>query len=82
MILEHLKLSLYELLGIGCARTPGPDLAVMTVTTYIVWFEEPLIGILYRLGWSERKPIALIELGEMFDLEDLGLGREGLSWHS
>lgn len=73
MILERLKWSVYEFLGIGCTWTLLADITPMLMTKYIVWFEEPLIGTLYLLGWSGRKPISVIEVEDMFDLRDLDM---------
>jgi hypothetical protein len=82
MNLDRLKWSVFEFLGIGCTATQRADFPAMLMTKYFAWFEEPLIGSIYRLGWSDRKPIALIELDDMFDLEDLGLRRGNISRNS
>jgi hypothetical protein len=47
------------------------DFAVRAKCVYIWYFEEPLIEVFYRLGLSERKPIAMLEVGDLFDVEDL-----------
>jgi hypothetical protein len=71
MIFERLAWVVFEFLGIGCAGTIRESLSAMLMTKYIVGFEEPLIGILYWLGWRGRKPISMIELEDMFELRHL-----------
>lgn len=71
MNLESLKLLCCEIFGISDTKAWRFYLGQCLVGYYSRWLQDPLIGILYRLGLSKTKPIAFVELKDMFDLEDL-----------
>lgn len=70
MNLDPLKLRCCETFGIADTRAWRFYLGKFLIGYYIRWLQDPLIGILYRLGLTKTKPIALVELEDMFDLKD------------
>lgn len=71
MSLEALKLRCCEIFGIANPKAWRFYLGKFLMSYYFRWLREPLVSILYRLGLGKTKPIALLELEDMFDLEDL-----------
>ena len=71
MSLQSLKLRCCETFGVANTSNWQFYLGKFLMGYYCVWVKEPLVGIFYRFGLSKSKPIALLKLDDMFDLEDL-----------
>lgn len=71
MNLEQLKLRLCISIGIPEAKEWRFYLGLALLSQYAVLVKEPINELLYNMDLSQTKPIAQLEVSDMFDLDDL-----------
>ncbi len=71
LLFEQLKQRCCEHIGIADRKQWRMYSVSYFRTFYFVWVMEPINKVLFGLGLSSVKPISMLDLDDLFELEDL-----------
>lgn len=79
LLIEQLKQRCCEHIGIADRKQWRIYAASYIRTFYFVWVKEPINKVLFSLGLSSVKPISVLDLDDLFELDDLERPRADVS---